>query len=252
VTKMSLAHLILWMLGVAGIWVSKNSVVKQIAARERAEAVLDEERDFMASVVEAAKDAIVSADHEGKVILWNPAAEKIFGYTAGEARSQRLENLIISGPSETGFKEALSRKSTKDVELELRRKDGTRFPAEISVSPVVKTWKNPLRTIIVKDITQRRPAEDILRDAHEKLELRVQERTAELRKPMRTSMSQRNRANTWRISSARPRRWRLWEPSRAALPTILITSFKVFLALSRWCGITLPAKTHSTEGLNWH
>ncbi len=180
--KMSLAHVLLWLVGMAGLAISTRSTEKEISARELIDAELKRERDFMRGLIEAARDAIVSVDREGRILLWNPAAEEIFGYARGETDNRRLEDLIVPEGSRRLFEGALSGSMGKDVELELKKRDGTLFPAEISASVVTKEGENPVHTIIVKDVTERRQAGEALRDALDKLELRVQERTAELQR----------------------------------------------------------------------
>jgi PAS domain S-box-containing protein len=162
---MSLAHLLLWILGIAGIVISKKGLERQILGRERAEAVLKQEKDFMESLIKTATDAIVSADHEGKILLWNPAAGKIFGYTPAEAAGHKLEELIVPDFSRSRFKEALSDGFSKGMELELKKKDAAQFPAEISFSSGERAGESAIRSFIVKDISERQRAEKALKES---------------------------------------------------------------------------------------
>jgi PAS domain S-box-containing protein len=165
IAGMSLAHLLLWILGIAGIVISKKGLERQILGRERAEAVLKQEKDFMESLIKTATDAIVSADHEGKILLWNPAAGKIFGYTPAEAAGHKLEELIVPDFSRSRFKEALSDGFSKGMELELKKKDAAQFPAEISFSSGERAGESAIRSFIVKDISERQRAEKALKES---------------------------------------------------------------------------------------
>jgi PAS domain-containing protein len=66
-------------------------------------------------------------------------------------------------------------------ELRAQRKDGSEFLVEISLSPL-QTEEGLLITSVIRDITERHQAAEALRQAHDELELRVQERTADLEK----------------------------------------------------------------------
>ena len=180
IARLSLAHLLLWIIGIAGILIAKKGLEEEIFARERAESVLKQEKDFMKGLIETASDAIVSADDDGKVLLWNPAAQKIFGYTPSEALGHGLEELMTPERSESKLKEAFLDGLSKDIELELMRKGGNQFPAEVSVSIGGRAGEESIRTILVKDITGRKEAEEALKKARDGLEIQVQKRTAEL------------------------------------------------------------------------
>jgi len=117
------------------------------------------------SLVELAADAIVSIDHKGKIILMNPAAEETFGYSRYEAFGQSLAELIVPEQSRDSFHACLSGESRRDMEMELARKDGSIFPAELSFSPEMKSEGGSERTIIIRDVTGRRQAEEALRSA---------------------------------------------------------------------------------------
>lgn len=121
------------------------------------------------TLVNTATDAIVATDHEGGILLWNPASEKIFGYTSAKAVGLKLQDLIVPKPTDSRFKQMLSGDSLKGVEMELRKEDGTRFPAEISFSSDERSNESSIRTIIVQDVTERKLAERDLLNARDQL-----------------------------------------------------------------------------------
>jgi PAS domain S-box-containing protein len=121
------------------------------------------------ALVNMATSAIVATDHEGRILLWNLASEKIFGYTSAEAVGLKLEDMIVPKPTDSRFKQMLSGDSLKGVEMELRKEDGTRFPAEISFSSDERSDESSIRTIIIQDVTERKLAERDLLNARDQL-----------------------------------------------------------------------------------
>jgi PAS domain S-box-containing protein len=117
------------------------------------------------ALIEMAADAIVAVDREGKIILMNPAAGEIFGYGRGEAVGKNLEELIVPEQSRDPFHACLSGQSHREIEMELVRKDGSIFPAELSFSPEMKFDGGSEKTIIIRDVTDRRRAEEALRES---------------------------------------------------------------------------------------
>ena len=117
------------------------------------------------ALVEMAADSIIAIDRKGKIILMNPAAEKTFGYGREEAVGQSLAEQIVPEQSRDSFHACLSGESRKDVEMELKRKDGSIFPAELSFSPEMKSDGGSERTIIIRDVTERKKAEEAVRSA---------------------------------------------------------------------------------------
>lgn len=123
------------------------------------------------TVIDAALDAIVLADMSGNIILWNPGAEAMFGYTEAEVigRSltilmpERFQDSHVSGLErlrETGER----RRVGKTSELQALRKDGQEFPIEISLG----TWVTPEGRFfcgIIRDVTERKALEEALRYA---------------------------------------------------------------------------------------
>ena len=143
--------------------------VQALAAKvEHAEHALHESEARFRSLVEAATDSIVLADHHGHILSWNRAASHLFGYTDDEVRGQSLSMLMpvryraahergLARVRDTGQTRLIGRL----VELEGLRKDGTEFPLELSLA-MWRTDDAIFYSGIIRDITQRRRAEDIL------------------------------------------------------------------------------------------
>ncbi|WP_043175311.1 PAS domain-containing protein, partial [Burkholderia ambifaria] len=91
------------------------------------------------AVVDASPDAIVGIDREGRIVSWNPAAQRIFGYDEADARGRPLETLVAMrwlrrNPLADSF-DAM-RKAVGPLELLCVRRDGRRFRATVSAGPV--------------------------------------------------------------------------------------------------------------------
>jgi PAS domain S-box-containing protein len=138
------------------------------------------------ALAQSAHDAIISVNSQGNIVFWNRAAENMFGYSTAEILQKPLIVLMperfreghphsIRQVIQTGQARILG----KTVELVGLRKDGREFPLELSLS----MWRakgEAFFTGIVRDISERKQAEIALRQAHDQLEQRVRERTAEL------------------------------------------------------------------------
>jgi len=139
-------------------------------------------------LMEAALDCIVAMDHEGRIVEFNPAAEKTFGYAREQALGRRVDELIVPPRLRGGAEAALDRALLRGEAGALRRRvervamraDGTEFPVEVSVTPIEGKGE-PLYTAFLRDITERRQAEEALRGTRDELQKRVEARTAELK-----------------------------------------------------------------------
>ena len=148
----------------------------------------------LSSIIENALDAVIQLDIQGRVCGWNSRAEQMFGWRRDAAHGQVFEEMAISVASrykfrshmeepqainpkyQAQFKEAKSNERSKLIAL---HRDGSEFPIELSLA----TWgtrEGIFFTGIIRDVTERKKAEEALRRSRDELEIRVQERTAEL------------------------------------------------------------------------
>ncbi|MEA2379918.1 MAG: hypothetical protein QOD13_3825 [Thermoleophilaceae bacterium] len=162
-----------WLLGV-GTPLIAGLLISRVLARLRAERTESEERavELRESeartrfVLDAAPDAFVTLDAEGVIRGWNRAAERIFGWTAEEAIGQSMRTLVT--PEEFRDRHDERRQALVDsegyvepahFEVELQRRDGSRFPAESTVSKVDVRGEILLAGFI-RDVTDRRRQQD--------------------------------------------------------------------------------------------
>jgi PAS domain S-box-containing protein len=128
------------------------------------------------TLVEIATDAIVSTDNENRVLTWNPAASRIFGYAKQDAVGSLLADLIIPDESEDAFKKSIEASLNKKdggeqqekIELTARNKNGKKLPVEISlasrkVSP--RSGSASITIMVIRDTTERKNMEDALRES---------------------------------------------------------------------------------------
>ncbi len=125
-------------------------------------------------LLEAAPDAIIEVDRKGHIQLVNRVGEQIFGYDREDLLGQPVELLI---PEELRTKHVhhrsqywnhpLTRPMGTGLALEGRRKDGSRFPVEISLSPV-EAGDTFYVTAVIRDVTERKRVEEQLRAVQER------------------------------------------------------------------------------------
>ena len=157
-----------------GVATGIRSVMLDVTARKQAEDALREREATLQAVCITAIAAIVMIDAEGHAILWNPAAERMFGYTAAEMLGQRVHDLVAPGDLRQRFEAAFPvfQKTGqgpaigKLTELTGRRRDGSEFPIDLSLAAIQKgqEWH---AVALVRDITDRKRAEKALRESEE-------------------------------------------------------------------------------------
>jgi len=173
------------LLGVIAQMVEK--LMAEIAERKRVETSLRASQARFAGILAISAEAIISADADMRITLYNQSAENIFGFSAEEALGQSLDILIPGHFREAHARHVaeFSESAKQSLHMSKRRrvfglrKDGTEFPMTASVSRL-DLGGEKVFTIICSDITQEVRAAEELRKAHDELEFRVQERTADL------------------------------------------------------------------------
>ncbi len=147
----------------------------QIRTLHRREQDLADSEALKSGILSSALDGIVSIDEAGRIIEFNPAAERIFGYTRAAVLGASVETVMIPPDQRqahlSGFRRFIdtgdARMLGRRIELSAMRADGSIFPAELAIT-VTRTASARVFTAYLRDITQRRRNEEELRTARER------------------------------------------------------------------------------------
>ncbi len=130
------------------------------------------------SILEAIPDAVAAVNQQGVIIQINSQTEALFGYTRDELIGQRVEILVPerqrmphTGHRDRFHLESKIRRMGSGLDLYARRRDGSEFPVEISLSPIVMGDTTMVLSVI-RDISHRKRIEEDLRRVNEELERR--------------------------------------------------------------------------------
>lgn len=158
------------------VWVVRPYVRTQRAVEVEALLARHKSERQLAQILNAVVDGIITIDNRGTVQMFNPAAEKIFGYSASEVLGKTINMLMP--PNEAAHHDAhMQRYETSGKaniigfgrEVMGMRKDGTHFPIELAVNEVEIDGKR-LFTGVVRDITERKRVERNLIEAKDQAE----------------------------------------------------------------------------------
>jgi PAS domain S-box-containing protein len=142
-------------------------ILRDITERKAAEDALLESQRRMEGIVESAMDALITVDDQERIILFNPAAERMFGVDAADAQGSPIERFIperfrdghsvhIRQFKETGV---TNRRMGALGAVSGRRANGEEFPVEASISQVTVGGAK-LATVILRDIAERKANEE--------------------------------------------------------------------------------------------
>lgn len=163
------------------------ATIRDISERKQCEHALQESVQRSRDILDNAYDAFVAMDDEGRIMGWNAAAEKTFGWSRSEAIGKQLSETIIppsyQAAHHAGFHRYLGNGEAHVLDRRMRlvaqRRDGTQFPVELSIRSAMENGRLVFNAFIA-DITERERAERELAELNRTLEQRVEERSNEL------------------------------------------------------------------------
>ncbi|MFH1116506.1 MAG: PAS domain S-box protein [Pseudomonadota bacterium] len=147
-------------------------ISEDITERKQAEMELQKTNDLLRAIIEAAPTAIAGLDLDGNVqLVWNPAAEKMLGWSAEEVMGRLLPSVPADSLEEfRGFRERIRSGKTLDgVEVRRARRDGTPIDYSIYASPLHDPDGRITGNVcVLVDVTERKRTEELLRQSEEK------------------------------------------------------------------------------------
>ena len=151
----------------------EDRIAQRTAELARATSEAEHEKLYSEALIENSPVAIVATGPAADVVTWNPAAEKLFGYTAAEAIGRNLDELVANDPALHA--EAVSYSQQVVAEASIRsitqrtRRDGTLVDVEVWGVPVI-IGEGGTRTLgLYHDMTEIKRAQDALEDSHRRL-----------------------------------------------------------------------------------
>jgi PAS domain S-box-containing protein len=136
---------------------------------------LKQEQSRLQAVVDTAVDGVIVIDAFGTVLMFNPACERMFGYSAGEVCGENVK-MLMPEPYQSGH-DAYLHNYRESGERQIigigrevlgRKKDGATFPMDLSVGEAFEEGK-PIFVGMIRDLTERRAAEKALRESAERM-----------------------------------------------------------------------------------
>ena len=153
-----------------------SGIIRDVSEKTDLVNALGHSEGRLQAIVESANDAIITIDAAGRVLLWNQHATKLFGYSYDEMIGRRLDVIIPERFRETHHERQRrvaegeeTRVIGSTVELSAMHRDGHEFPIELSLA----MWESEgdlFFSGIIRDITVRKEAEEVLRLAKERME----------------------------------------------------------------------------------
>ncbi len=169
-----------------------------------------------------ANEAIIINDMEDRVIAWNPAAEKMFGWEAGEARGKNPTELIVPPDKQEEryriMRNALSGRKIDEVDTQRMHKDGTRINVSLTVFPLRDKKQNIIGlSYTLKDITRRKRAEEALKKSEEKYHNLFDNSSDAI-----ITIDMEDKVTSWNRSAERIFGWKAQEITGKNLPELII------------------------------
>jgi diguanylate cyclase (GGDEF)-like protein/PAS domain S-box-containing protein len=160
---------VVWLVGTLALVITTLMLRHNREVKEQTMLALAESESRKSAIMESALDCIVTADHNGRILDFNPAAEKTFGYQREDVVGRQLGEVLVpdsmrsahergfSKHVETGRSSLLGQR----VETIARKADGTEFPIELAITRI-ELDGNPVFTAYLRDLTEARELESRL------------------------------------------------------------------------------------------
>jgi PAS domain S-box-containing protein len=156
---------------------SVSNVIAASILRKRINDEKQRETERSRAILETALDCIITMDHEGKILEFNPAAERTFGYTRSAIIGKELAALIIPPHLRERHRRGLAHYLTtghsplfgKRIDITAMRSDGSEFPVELMISPM-SIGERATFTGFIRDISERKRAEAHIQRNIERME----------------------------------------------------------------------------------
>jgi PAS domain S-box-containing protein len=150
------------------------------------------------AMLEAALDAVIAIDHRGRILAFNPAAERIFGYDADAVMGEDIADLIVPPSLRSRHRAGLARYLVtgegrvldRRVEITGMRSDASEFPVELTITRIDLPGP-PLFTAYVRDITERKRQEEELKASRARMVQAADEARRRLERDLHDGAQQR-------------------------------------------------------------
>jgi PAS domain S-box-containing protein len=150
----------------SGEVIGTASIGEDITERRQAEAALQSSEARKNAIVQSSLDCIVTMDHEGKILEFNPAAEKVFGHARADVMGRGLAEVIIPPALRERHREGMvhylatgeTQVIGKRIEITAIRSDGSEFPIELAITRMGRE-KPPTFTGFIRDLSERKRLE---------------------------------------------------------------------------------------------
>jgi len=167
----------------AGSTLYYEGMVEDVTEWRRAERALQESEERFRGIAEQSFDVIFTTDTEGRVTYVSPACESVLGFSPDEVIGKPFADFLAKSDKPRAlerFAEALQGKVRGVLAFEMVNKEGGPVSVELTASRALRGGEVAGIQGVVRDVTERRRAEEALHKAYAELETRVEQRTAEL------------------------------------------------------------------------